>query len=78
YTYMIEEFLNLLVVCASEHSYVSTIPVEQRMRQSIIQHLGLSSMSFSELMKCIPDSLSEHASIEEQLYRVANYKAPDG
>lgn len=76
--YMIEDFLNLLVVCATEHGYASGTSVEQRIRQSIIQYLGISSMSYSELLKLIPESLSEHESFETQLNVIANFKAPDG
>lgn len=77
-TYMVEEFLNLLIVSASEHGYASGTTTEQRIRQSIIQFLGISSMAYSELLKFIPESLTEHESFETQLNVIANFKAPDG
>ncbi|KAI8350145.1 hypothetical protein BD560DRAFT_456328 [Blakeslea trispora] len=76
--YMVEDFLNLLIVCASEHGYASGITFEQRIRQSIIQFLGISSMAYSELLKLVPESLTEHESFESQLNMIANFKAPDG
>jgi E3 ubiquitin-protein ligase UBR1 len=76
--YMVEDFLNLLIICATEHGYASDVSTEQRIRQSIIQYLGIGSMSYSELLKLIPESISDHESFETQLNMIANYKAPDG
>ncbi|KAL9542746.1 hypothetical protein MBANPS3_008455 [Mucor bainieri] len=76
--YMVEDFLNLLIVCATEHGYASGTKTEDRVRQSIIQYLGLSSMAYSELLKLVPESLSEHESFETQLNTIASFKAPDG
>ncbi|KAI8641693.1 hypothetical protein BD408DRAFT_444126 [Parasitella parasitica] len=76
--YMVEDFLNLLIICAIEHGYASGTKTEERIRQSIIQFLGISSMAYSELLKLIPESLTEHESFETQLNTIANYKAPDG
>ncbi|KAI8049424.1 uncharacterized protein B0P05DRAFT_563639 [Gilbertella persicaria] len=76
--YMVEDFLHLLIICASEHGYASGITVEQRIRQSIIQFLGINSMAYSELLKLVPESLTEHESFENQLNMISNFKAPDG
>lgn len=76
--YMVEDFLNLLIICATEHGYASGSKIEERVRQSIIQYLGISSMAYSELLKLVPESLSEHESFETQLNTIANFKAPDG
>ncbi|KAI9485312.1 MAG: hypothetical protein EXX96DRAFT_592502 [Benjaminiella poitrasii] len=76
--YMVEEFLNLLIICVTEHGYASGTTIEQRIRQYIIQFLGISSMAYSELLKLIPESLTEHESFESQLNQIANFKAPDG
>ncbi|OAD01255.1 hypothetical protein MUCCIDRAFT_146229 [Mucor lusitanicus CBS 277.49] len=76
--YMVEDFLNLLIICATEHGYASGTKIEDRVRQSIIQYLGISSMAYSELLKLVPESLSEHESFEAQLNTIANFKAPDG
>ncbi|CEP08232.1 hypothetical protein [Parasitella parasitica] len=76
--YMVEDFLNLLIICATEHSYASGTKIEERVRQSIIQFLGISSMAYSELLKLVPESLTEHESFEAQLNTIANFKAPDG
>ncbi|KAG2196036.1 hypothetical protein INT47_005372 [Mucor saturninus] len=77
-TYMVEEFLNLLIISATEHAYASGTSTEERIRQYIIQYLGIGSMSYSELLKFIPESLNEHESFENQLNMLANFKAPDG
>jgi E3 ubiquitin-protein ligase UBR1 len=76
--HMVEDFLNLLIICATEHGYASDTSIEQRVRRSIIQYIGIGSMAYSELLKLVPESLSEHESFESQLNMIANYKAPDG
>ncbi|KAI8970349.1 hypothetical protein BDF20DRAFT_907693 [Mycotypha africana] len=76
--FMIEDFLYLLIVCATEHGYASGATIEQRVRQSIIQYLSISNMAYSELLKLIPESLTEHESFETQLNMLANFKPPDG
>lgn len=75
---MVEEFLNLLIISATEHAYASGTTTEERIRQYIIQYLGIGSMAYSELLKLIPESLNEHESFESQLNMLANFKAPDG
>ncbi|KAI8340755.1 hypothetical protein BC941DRAFT_392381 [Chlamydoabsidia padenii] len=77
-TYIIEEFLNLLAICATERGYASAMSIEDHIRRSIIQYLGISSMSYSGLVKMVPESLSDHESFETTLGTLATYKAPDG
>lgn len=77
-TYVVEEFLDLLVICATERSYASNMTIEDKIRRAIIQYLSLSSMAYSELVKVLPDSLSEHESFEALLGQLATYKAPAG
>ncbi|KAI8366836.1 uncharacterized protein BYT42DRAFT_588028 [Radiomyces spectabilis] len=77
-TYIVEEFLNLLIICATERGFASGMSVEHRIHRAIVQYLGISGMAYSELLKMIPDSLSEHESFESQLSALANYKEPDG
>ncbi|KAG1126016.1 hypothetical protein G6F42_008189 [Rhizopus arrhizus] len=77
-TFMVEELLNLLIISATEHGYASGTTIDQRIRRAIIQYLGLARLSYSELLKLIPESLSEHGSFESELNKVANFRAPDG
>lgn len=77
-TYMVEDFLNLLIICATEHGYASGTSTEQRIRRNIIQFLGIGSKAYSELLKLIPESLNENESFETELNALANFKAPDG
>ncbi|KAG0166761.1 hypothetical protein DFQ30_006800 [Apophysomyces sp. BC1015] len=77
-TYIVEEFLNLLIICTNERGYAAGLSVEDKIRRSIIQYLGISSMAYSELVRLIPDSLTEHESFESLLGSLAVFKAPDG
>ncbi|CAO3702627.1 unnamed protein product [Rhizopus stolonifer] len=76
--FMVEELLNLLIICATEYGYASGTTIEQRVRRAIIQNLGLTSLSYSELNKLIPGSLTESETFEVELTKIANFKAPDG
>lgn len=76
--FMVEELLNLLIICATEHGYASGTTIEQRIRRAIIQHLSLTNLSYSELTKLIPGSLIECESFEAELNKIANFRAPDG
>ncbi|KAL0086621.1 hypothetical protein F4703DRAFT_1735362 [Phycomyces blakesleeanus] len=76
--YIVEEFINLLIICATERGYASGETSEEKIRYAIIQHLGISSMAHSELIRLMPDSLSEDEAFDVQLGILANYKAPDG
>ncbi|KAI8082748.1 uncharacterized protein BX664DRAFT_301151 [Halteromyces radiatus] len=76
--FIVEEFLNLLAICATERGYASAMSTEDQIRRSIIQYLGISSLAYSELVKLVPESLSENESFETILDTLATYKAPDG
>ncbi|KAI7848553.1 hypothetical protein BDC45DRAFT_471139 [Circinella umbellata] len=77
-TTMVEEFTDFLVICATERGYASNMPIEEKIRRAIIQYLGLSSMAYSELVKVLPDSLSDHASFDQHLSEISDYKPPSG
>lgn len=75
---VVEEFLDFLIIIVTERAYATNMPLDEKIRRAIIQYLGLSSMAYSELVKVVPDSLSEHESFESQLGKLAIYKAPGG
>lgn len=75
---VVEEFLDYLIIAATERGFASGMPLEDKIRRAIIQYLGLSSMAYSELVKVLPDSLSEHESFETHLHSLSTYKAPAG
>ncbi|KAI9278777.1 hypothetical protein BDA99DRAFT_554385 [Phascolomyces articulosus] len=77
-TTVVEEFTDFLVICATERGYASDMPIEDKIRRAIIQYLGLSSMAYSELVKVLPDSLSDHASFDKHLGELSEYKPPSG
>ncbi|KAI9317943.1 hypothetical protein BX666DRAFT_1565983 [Dichotomocladium elegans] len=75
---IVEEFLDFLIICATERGYAAGMTIDAKIRKAIIQYLGLSSMAYSELVKVLPDSLSEHESFENHLGELSVYKAPAG
>ncbi|KAI9321086.1 hypothetical protein BX666DRAFT_1851833 [Dichotomocladium elegans] len=77
-TFMVEEFLNLLIICACEHANMSGMSIEARVRREIIHNLCLGSITYSELVKRIPERLHEHTSFDRILAEVGNFKAPLG
>ncbi|KAG2227906.1 hypothetical protein INT45_002144, partial [Circinella minor] len=77
-TFMVEELLNLLIVCVCERTNVSGMSIESRIRQEIVHNLCLHSSTYSELIKRIPDRLHEHVSFDLLLYELGQFKPPVG
>ncbi|KAJ2755719.1 E3 ubiquitin-protein ligase ubr1 [Coemansia pectinata] len=73
--YMVEEFLNLLIVVVSErHIATGKNPLDLARRE--IVHGCLSPISYSELSKKIPERLAEHTEFDNLLQQMADYRAP--
>ncbi|KAJ2057451.1 E3 ubiquitin-protein ligase ubr1, partial [Coemansia sp. S155-1] len=73
--YMVEEFLNLLIVIVSErHIATGKNPLDLARRE--IVHGCLSPISYSELSKKIPERLAEHTEFDNLLQQMADYRAP--
>ncbi|KAI8141720.1 hypothetical protein BJV82DRAFT_645135 [Fennellomyces sp. T-0311] len=77
-TFMVEELLNLLIVCACERSNITCMSIEDRIRREIIHSLCLNPIAYSELIKRIPDRLHEHVSFDHLLSELGQFKAPTG
>ncbi|KAI8980835.1 hypothetical protein BDB01DRAFT_187703 [Pilobolus umbonatus] len=76
--FMVEELLNLLIVCVCERSTVLGFPITTRIRREIIHNLCLGSSSYSELTKRIPERITENPKFDSILSEVANFKPPEG
>ncbi|KAI9304495.1 hypothetical protein BJ944DRAFT_202608 [Cunninghamella echinulata] len=76
--FMVEEILNILIVCMCEHSNIIGATMQDKIRREIIHNLCLGLSSYSELTKRIPERLTEHHEFDRILSTVANFKAPDG
>ncbi|KAJ2403585.1 E3 ubiquitin-protein ligase ubr1, partial [Coemansia sp. RSA 2530] len=73
--YMVEEFLNLLIVIVSErHVATGKNPLDLARRE--IVHGCLSPISYSELSKKIPERLAEHTEFDNLLQQMADYRGP--
>ncbi|KAJ1733245.1 E3 ubiquitin-protein ligase ubr1 [Coemansia biformis] len=75
--YMVEEFLNLLIVIVSER-YVATGKSALDMARREIVHGCLSAISYSDLSKKIPERLAEIIEFENLLQKIADYRGPVG
>ncbi|KAG2217780.1 hypothetical protein INT45_011837 [Circinella minor] len=75
-TFMVEEILYLLILCVSERANATHKSVQDKIRREIVHHLCLGSTVYSELVKRIPERLTEHPDFDEILNQVANFKAP--
>ncbi|KAJ2768082.1 E3 ubiquitin-protein ligase ubr1, partial [Coemansia nantahalensis] len=75
--YMVEEFLNLLIVIVSER-YVATGKSALDMARREIVHGCLSPITYSELSKKIPERLAEIIEFENLLQQIADYRGPVG
>lgn len=75
--YMIDEFLELLIVIIGERYMcgVGKITEEDRIRKEIIQQLCIKPFSHSELSRALPD-ISSNMGIEAVVDSVAEFKKP--
>ncbi|KAJ2611062.1 E3 ubiquitin-protein ligase ubr1 [Coemansia sp. RSA 1365] len=75
--YMVEEFLNVLIVLVSER-HVATGKNTLDMARREIVHGCLSSISYSELAKKIPERLAENTEFDVLLQQMADFRGPTG
>ncbi|KAI9271943.1 hypothetical protein BDA99DRAFT_501414 [Phascolomyces articulosus] len=76
--FMVEELLNLLVICICEQTNVIGMDIESRIRREIIHNLCLNPITYSELIKRIPDRLHEHITFDHLLSKLGQFKPPVG
>lgn len=77
-TFMVEEFLFLLVTCLSEISIAAAWTMEEQIRREIIHFLALNQGTFTEVTKHISERMTDHSSFDRVLTQVSNYRPPDG
>ncbi|KAI9489596.1 hypothetical protein BDB00DRAFT_610159 [Zychaea mexicana] len=77
-TFMVEELLNVLVLCACERANVTGMSIESRIRREIVHNLCLNPITYSELTKRIPDRLHEHVAFDHLLSEIGQFKPPVG
>ncbi|KAI9318249.1 hypothetical protein BX666DRAFT_1936511 [Dichotomocladium elegans] len=75
-TFMVEEMLYLLIVCASERSNATHASITEKIRREIIHHLCLGPSVYSELTKRIPERFAEKLEFDQILNEVALYRPP--
>ncbi|KAJ2469080.1 E3 ubiquitin-protein ligase ubr1, partial [Coemansia sp. RSA 2322] len=73
--YMVEEFLNLLIVIVSERHVATGKNALDLARREIV-HGCLSPISYSELSKKIPERLAEHTEFDNLLQQMADFRGP--
>jgi len=75
---MLEELLHLLIILLSEPSGISGASREENLKREIIQVLCLGPMSYSDIVKRIPDRYIQDSSFDKALARLADFKPPVG
>ncbi|KAJ1871195.1 E3 ubiquitin-protein ligase ubr1 [Coemansia sp. RSA 990] len=75
--YMVEEFLNLLIVIMSERHVATGKNALDLARREIV-HGCLSPISYSELSKKVPERLAENTEFDNLLQKMADYRGPTG
>ncbi|KAI8394291.1 uncharacterized protein BYT42DRAFT_508324 [Radiomyces spectabilis] len=76
--FMVEELLNLLIVSACERANATSMSIQEKIRREIIHNLCLGPTACSELVKRIPERLSEHPDFDRVLAEVASFRPPGG
>ncbi|KAK9767314.1 E3 ubiquitin-protein ligase ubr1 [Basidiobolus ranarum] len=75
--FLIEDLLNLIIICVGERAIVTGITMDEKVRREII-HGCISPIAYSELTKRIPERLIQYENFDEILKEVSNFKPPDG
>ncbi|ORY03779.1 hypothetical protein K493DRAFT_206578 [Basidiobolus meristosporus CBS 931.73] len=75
--FLIEDLLNLIIICVGERAIVTGITMDEKVRREII-HGCISPIAYSELTKRIPERLIQYERFDEILKEVSNFKPPDG
>lgn len=75
---MLEELLHLLIILLSEPSAIGGLTQAQNLKRDIIQVLCLSPMTYSDIIKRIPDRYMQEASFDQTLMILADFKPPLG
>ncbi|KAJ1979713.1 E3 ubiquitin-protein ligase ubr1 [Dimargaris verticillata] len=73
--HMVEQFLNLLIVCMSERSIVAGLSLEEQTRRFIV-HGTITQVPYTDLMRLIPDRMTELTSFDHIIKDVANFRGP--
>ncbi|KAJ1658268.1 E3 ubiquitin-protein ligase ubr1 [Dispira simplex] len=73
--HMVELFLNLLVVCMSERSIVAGLTLKEQARRYIV-HGTITQIAYTDLMRQIPDRMSELTIYDQIINQVANFRPP--
>lgn len=80
--YMIEDFLHILILLLSERSAALGLSGGwsgiETMRREIIHILAFGPMTYSELIKRVPDGMQEDLPFDSVLQSLADFHAPDG
>ena len=76
--FMVEELLNLLIVCVCEKANIMGISMAEKIRREIIHNLCLGICAYSELTKRIPERITEHPEFDRILLEVAKFRSPEG
>ncbi|KAG0916086.1 hypothetical protein G6F33_002727 [Rhizopus arrhizus] len=76
--FMVEELLNLLIVCVCERANVTGMSMIEKIRREIIHNLCLGISAYSDLTKRIPERITEHPEFDSILLDVAKFRKPEG
>lgn len=76
--YMIEELLNLLIICSCDRANCTGLSIQDRIRKEIIHNLCLGPLTYSELLKRVPERIHEHVDFDSILAAVGDFRAPTG
>ncbi|BFZ64949.1 E3 ubiquitin-protein ligase ubr1 [Saitoella coloradoensis] len=78
YLYMFEEMLALLIALVSERSSAVGWSHEQQAGREIAHALCFGPLTYSDLLKRIPERVADEGNFEEILGKFASFREPDG
>ncbi|KAJ1905419.1 E3 ubiquitin-protein ligase ubr1, partial [Tieghemiomyces parasiticus] len=72
---MVEQFLHLLIVCVSERAVPANLPTAEHTRRFIV-HGTVTPVPYTDLMKQVPDRLTEATSYDQLIRTVTDFRTP--
>ncbi|KAI9244727.1 hypothetical protein BY458DRAFT_560944 [Sporodiniella umbellata] len=76
--FMVEELLNLLIVCVCERANMTGMSIQDKIQREIVHNLCLGITAYSDLTKRIPERITEHPEFDRILLKVAKFRKPEG
>ncbi|RKP18123.1 hypothetical protein ROZALSC1DRAFT_30148, partial [Rozella allomycis CSF55] len=75
--FAVEDFLQLIIMIFSERMWLCEMDIENEIKRELVHQLMLGPISFSDLIKKVPERLQNHSDFLTILKSLTTFKFPD-